>query len=270
MIDTPINPRADVSPTCRGSTGTEHNGWNPSPRFWQIYRTAPQASGQSLETTTDGPRAGWEYQPRPGSAGVFHAPHRYCQCPRSSWPGWGLCDRHPGGLGWSPDSFQSVPGIPDRRLRSGLRRFWGRRGGRVLASSSPARLGRGGRGSCSEHRSGAHVRSGAAGGVAPGNRSVADPARVGALVFAGLVLVDRRRGSPEASECVRCDPSSLARVHPASSRGRSNGLRPVHSRIHGVVDVLVRSAPADGPLGHRSARSFHRIFVAPPVGGNRS
>lgn len=31
MTDSPIIPRADVSPTCRGSTGTRHNGWNPAP-----------------------------------------------------------------------------------------------------------------------------------------------------------------------------------------------------------------------------------------------
>jgi len=41
MTESPIISRADVSPTCRGTTGLRHNGWNPTPLV------APDRSRQS-------------------------------------------------------------------------------------------------------------------------------------------------------------------------------------------------------------------------------
>ncbi len=274
MIDTPINPRADVSPTCRGSTGTKHNGWNPSPRFLSSSRKA----GRPQETTTDGPRDGWQPQPQPGSAGVFHAPHRIRERIGSARPWRGLCDRHPGRLGRATDPILARSGFSNGWIRTGLGGLLPRVG-RVLTAPSPTGpRGRGwgrGFGPGSAGGSRAHVGPRPEGWLAAGDRSVADAPRVGALVAAGMVLVDRRGGRSAERDAHGRDSGRVAGGHPAPTGGGPNGVCPVHSRVDGLVDVPGRSAALFGsfrgvrpPLFTHSA--FDRTLVASPVGGIRS
>jgi hypothetical protein len=241
MTDSPIKLRADVSPTCRGSTGLRHNGWNPAPLVppsrivlqsvtlnhvldhdvcgVDIHGWKPERSGQPTNART---------------CGVVHALYR-CIVPRScsSWPWRGLPDRCARRRRRSSDSLLSSPHRTVGRVRRGLQfRNWGLG---LLASPSPAAGGEGTSCPASDgFGSSPHVRPCPQGRIAPGGGPFAPASGFGPRRCPGLVLFGRRsRGSSSSGSCRE---SALSRNRPAESgRGkvgcRSDCFRPVHSAL---------------------------------------
>ena len=255
MTHTPIKPRADVGPTCRGSTGTRHNGWNPAPLLAPI-RFAPVSSAPQGDST-GADNHGWN----PGSSalpissrtcGVVHAIHRIIHGrTRSPRPRRGFRHRSPRGLRRPAHQILSRSNGKRGRLRPRLRewgrgwpRGWGRefrRLGLLPASSSsrvraarpdsPARLGT---------RPGSHVRSCSQGRLAPLGRSLAHPSSRRAGGDSGLLLIHRFCRRAAARNCRRHCSGRLAGVdRPAYGRippgRRSHRLRPLRPRFHSTL-----------------------------------
>lgn len=245
MTDSPINLRADVSPTCRGSTGPWHNGWNPAPLVppfrivFQSATLAPDSSGVDIH----GWNPDWSAQPTNArTCGVAHALYRLIvPHPRSSWPWRGLPDRSARRHGWSPDSLLSSPHPAVGRVRRGCR-FRNRKLG-LLASSSPAAGGEGTSFPASHHLgSGSHVRPCSEGRIASGGGSFAPASRFGPRRCLGVVLLGCGRRGSSSSDC--CSASHLAHHRPAEGgrgtpRRRSNRLRPVCPALHDHARRLI-------------------------------
>lgn len=243
MTDSPINPRADVSPTCRGSTGLRHNGWNPAPLVPPSrVASLSDSSTHSLDREPNGVDIhGWnpEQSAQPTNSrtcGVAHALHRFfVPRPRSSWPWRGLPDRNARRRRRSSDSLLSSPCRTVGRVRRGLRCGWLG----LLASSSPA-TGREGtaRPTPTGFGSSPHVRPCPEGRFASRGRSFAPASGFGPCGRPGLVLLGRRsRGSSSSGQSDSCCESRLSRNRPAEGcrgqiGGRSHGLRPVCSAFH--------------------------------------
>jgi hypothetical protein len=269
MIESPIIQRAAVSPTCRGSTGRVHNGWNP---------TSPSAALSG--GLAAGLRDGWLAQPQPGSAGGSHAVHRLrdkLQRPRSSWPGWGLRDRHSRGGRWTPDQAFSGRSGSLGLFQPGVGGF-GRLEWRGLQPAPSPRLA-GSIGGCRPRAIlglRAHVRSRLEGGFASGNRSVPHAAGRRAFPGVGLVLVHRGRGGAESSDARGRHACRLAGLDLAASGRGTVGLCPVRSRFNHFGGRSGRRGGARGtfiayPACDGADRSSRRPIPAheSPVGGPR-
>lgn len=241
MTDSPIKLRADVSPTCRGSTGLRHNGWNPAPlvppfRIVSQSVTVNHVLGHD-ECGVDihGWNPDWSAQPTNArTCGVAHALHR-CIVPRSrsSWPRRGLPDRLARRRRRSPDSLLSSPRRTIGWVRRGFR-LWSRWLG-FLASSSPAAGGEGtSRPASDGFGSSPHVRPCPQGRIPSGGGPFAPASGFGTCGRPCLVFLGRRcRCSSSRGSC--CE-SRLSRDR--STEGdrskigcRSDGLRPVCSAL---------------------------------------
>ncbi len=244
MTYSPINPRADVSPTCRGSTGPWHNGWNPAPLVppsrivFQSPTLALDRSGVDIH--------GWNpdrsAQPTNSrTCGVPHALYRLIvPRPRSSWPWRGLPDRSARRHRWSPDSLLSRPDATVGRLRRGPR-LWSRCGRElgILASSSPP-AGREGTGRpasdwfrSESDGSSPYVRPCPEGRIASGGGSFALASGFRPRRRPGLVLLGRRRRSASSGGCHAFGFAIRrpAAGGPSTVGGRSHWLRPVCSAL---------------------------------------
>ena len=276
MTDSPIKPRANVSPTCRGSTGTRHNGWNPAPLV-PPSRLGSQSDtlDHSLKLESNGVdihgwNPDWSVQPTNSrTCGVAHALHR-CIVPRPlartcpTRPRRGLPDRPARRCRRSPDSLFTSP---DRTVG----RVWGRFriSNRRLGflASSPASAGAEGATHpiAGSPRSGSYVRSGPQGRFAPRGGSLAPASGFGPRGRAGLVLLRRRGGGSAPSGGVarsarsRCSVG-LPRCGSAprgggAAGGRSHGLRPVCSALLNTT--------------RRPVRRFSNVASFPHFGGFR-
>jgi hypothetical protein len=251
MTDSPIKLRADVSPTCRGSTGTRHNGWNPAPLVPSSCFALEIASPELETSRAD--NHGWnpDSSVRPTSlrtCGVAHAIHR-CFVPRSRppRPRWRL--RHRSARGFQRPSYPLLtrPAGTLRRLRGGLWRL-GRLG--ILASAAACSIRTAGDRSVSgSPRSGSHVRSGLEGRFAAGGRSVAGASGLGALGRSGLVLLGCRGCGASAffagGRPCRLPGRDSAAGCGSSAGGGPHGLRSIRSGIHGALDLAGRGSFRD-------------------------
>ncbi len=237
MTDSPINPRADVSPTCRGSTGLRHNGWNPAPLVPPSrVASLSDSSVHSLDREPNGVDIhGWnpEQSAQPTNSrtcGVAHALHRFFvprSCPPRPWRG--LPDRLARRRRWSSHSILSSPSRTVGWVRRGLRL---RHRGLGLFLASPACAGAEGA-ACptpTGFGSSPHVRPCPQGRIAPRGGSFASASGFGPRGRLGLVFLGcgSRRAASSSSRCessLSDDCSAEARRGP--SRRRSNGLRPV-------------------------------------------
>jgi hypothetical protein len=272
MTDSPIKLRADVSPTCRGSTGTRHNGWNPAPLVPPSRIAFESAAFEIDSSRLD--NHGWnlEWSESPTSirtCGVAHATHRcFLSRSRPPRPRWRFRHRSSRGFRRASHTFLSfrrrAVGRLWRRFRFGLRQL-----GVLAAPAAGSR--RSIRFSPLPGRSagsGSHVRSGPQGRLAPLGRSFADASGLSALGRARLVLLGcRGRGASHQAgrqfvgRFVGSSPGGFPRVHPASDRRgkahrRTHRLCPLRSGLHSAV---------------RGARrgSFRTpvIFQFSPIGG---
>ena len=251
MTDSPINPRADVSPTCRGSTGPWHNGWNPAPLVPPSRIVSQRVNlnhilgHDSCGVDIHGWNPDRSAQPTNSrTCGVPHALYRLivprplaCTC--SSWPWWGLPDRSARRHRWSPDSLLSRPDAAVGRVRRGLRlrSRCGRKLGLLASSSPPA----GGEGTSSPTPSGfgssPYVRPCPEGRIASGGGSFAPASGFRPRGRPGLVLLGRRRcgsassGSSAGSRSVGLSLSNPAEGGRSQIGGRSHCLCPVCSAL---------------------------------------
>ena len=267
MTHAPINPRADVSPTCRGSTGTRHNGWNPAPLVdpsrVSFLSFAPQ--GDSTGLNYHGWNPDWSALPiNHRTCGVAHALHRIIiSGPCSLRSRRGLCHRSARGGRRAPYAFIASPHGERRRLRRGLR--WGGFGGvGLLAPATAACSGATGTGALAGFgaRSGTYVRSCLEGGIASLGRSLAHASGGGLGGDACLLLLDRRGGGLPASTGGGHRPCRFAQhdrpAHGGIAAGRRpNGLRPVRSCLHSSF----------GHARHRASGHIAHVPAHAHIGG---
>ncbi len=255
MTDSPIKLRAGVSPTCRGSTGFSHNGWNPAPLAPSSRIASESSTFEAGVSRSD--NHGWnpEWSESPISirtCGVAHALHR-CLLPRSRppRPRWRFRHRPSRGFRRPSDTLLSNSRRAVGRLWGGFR-FGNRRLGLLPAPAACSRRSSGvlpfPGGSVG---SGSHVRSGPQGRFASLGRSLAhatglDPLRHARLVFLGC----RGRGSSGETpgQSVARRPNCLPFLDPApGGRGASHRgphrVCPFRSSLHRTVRGSCR-----GPL----------------------
>lgn len=268
MTDSPINPRADVSPTCRGSTGLRHNGWNPAPLVPPSrVASLSDSLAHSLDREPNGVDIhGWnpEQSAQPTNSrtcGVAHALHRFFvprSCPPRPWRG--LPDRLARRRRWSSHSILSSPSRTVGWVRRGLR-LRGRGLGLFLASPACAGAEGASRPTPTGFGSSPYVRPCPEGRIAPRGGSFASASGFGPRGRPGLVLLGcRSRGSPSyGSRCAsRFADDRSAEGRRSSLGGRSNGLRPV---CPALLDHTRR------PIRIR-ARRFTNVPFS-PFGGSR-
>ena len=241
MTDSPINPRADVSPTCRGSTGLRHNGWNPAPLVPPSrVASLSDSSTHSLDREPNGVDIhGWnpEQSAQPTNSrtcGVAHALHRFFvprSCPPRPWRG--LPDRLARRRRWSSHSILSCPNRTVGWVRRGLR-LRGRGLGLLLASPACAGAEGASHPTPTGFGSSSHVRPCPEGRIASRGGSFAPASGLRPRGRSGMVFLGCGSCRSSTSDS-RCE-SRLSFVSPAescrSSLGcRSNGLRPVCSAL---------------------------------------
>jgi hypothetical protein len=276
MTDSPINLRADVSPTCRGSTGTRHHGWNPSPLVAAIlsaFSSRLFGTNTSLEPEARIGREdrrdnhGWNsvrlaIPTGSRTCGVAHATHRDFNIsfgsPRSRR---GLCHRPARGCRRSPHAIFAPARGKIGRVRGRFRRGGGLGwvGGRVLPASPPIahRVGRLGRITSGVVGPGPYVRPGSQGRIAPGRGSLPVQAGRRARIDALLLLIHRRglrveaRGPRSGS-----DPGHLPVIHRAPTRCRAQRVLAIRSRFDRAVG--------------RPRGAFRLAALVPAFGGSRS
>jgi len=256
MNQSPINPRADVSPTCRGSTGFIHNGWNPTPLVpsdvWfefaaieqglNLLSNRPSDQTSTRGTTTEGVRFGGFTLPESGHAGVPHDALRS-----------GSTGSHPPrprrrlrygtstGFQRPARPLLSTPRRSPRRLRRGRLGIFKR----VLPAPASIDLGQGPtqRPASPRLRRGARLRLGPAGRGSAGGGPVAVSAVVGARVGPGLLLRHRGGDRPATG---RFDPP------PESGGVRRNSSAAPGRRAQRVCPVCPRLPRAPGAPVHES------------------